>query len=196
MITQSITLDLYLPCDQQRDWLLPLIKKIHRKQVINLELLPVELTPVVGYTRLSAVDFSHLEHGDIVLFDHCLLTKSICQLITANSPLATATLAEQTLTIQSMYGVTMEENMEGPLNSEEGHTEHSVQLEDLPIRLHFELGSITLPMSDIKHLAPGQVFEFEGLLDSPVRLKVNGKEIGRGELVKLGDRPGVRVLVI
>ncbi|WP_204324245.1 FliM/FliN family flagellar motor switch protein, partial [Stenotrophomonas maltophilia] len=57
----------------------------------------------------------------------------------------------------------------------------------------FELGRRSLPLSEIRALGAGHVFDLGLDPDQPVDLVANGTRIGRGEIVEIGERVGVRV---
>jgi type III secretion protein Q len=68
-------------------------------------------------------------------------------------------------------------------------------LDAIPLSLSFQLGSLPLNLGELARLAPGYVFELPGRLDcAEVLLQANGRTIGRGELVAVGDTLGVQVL--
>ena len=68
--------------------------------------------------------------------------------------------------------------------------------DNLPLPLVFEVGSMTLPLSELAALRPGYVFDLNKAPDKLVTLNVNGTRVGRGELVQIEDRVAVRVLEI
>jgi type III secretion protein Q len=70
-------------------------------------------------------------------------------------------------------------------------------LEELPVALDFELGSVTLALGQLAALKPGYVFNLPGRLDSArVLIRANGVKIGHGELVAVGDGLAVQLLAI
>ncbi len=81
---------------------------------------------------------------------------------------------------------------------EEGETmqEPLKSINDLPINLTVEISRFKIPLSKLKKLQPGNFLELPVSLKDNVNLTVNGEVIGRGELVKLGDTLGVKVLEI
>ncbi|GBU17806.1 MULTISPECIES: type III secretion system cytoplasmic ring protein SctQ [Methylobacterium] len=66
-------------------------------------------------------------------------------------------------------------------------------LDSLGVSLSFELGRRSLPLSEIRALGAGHVFDLGLDPDQPVDLVANGTRIGRGEIVEIGERVGVRV---
>lgn len=67
-------------------------------------------------------------------------------------------------------------------------------LDELPVRLVFEVGRLEVPLGELEALGPGYVFELgrdDGVL---VDIVANGRRLGRGEVVTVGGALGVRVL--
>lgn len=90
------------------------------------------------------------------------------------------------------------------LNSSEPFTESAMSetpleqgqeasLGDVPLTVVCQVGSVQLTLADLQQLAEGSVLPLpEGGSDC-VELLVNGRSVGRGELVKIGDGLGVRL---
>lgn len=66
-------------------------------------------------------------------------------------------------------------------------------LDQLPLRLAFDLGERTLSLAELKALQPGQTLELGRPLAGAVQLRVNGALVGTGELVEIDGRLGVTV---
>lgn len=56
------------------------------------------------------------------------------------------------------------------------------------------LGSSRLKVSELMALKAGSVVSLDASLDRDVELRLNGVTIGRGELVTIDDRYGVRII--
>jgi flagellar motor switch/type III secretory pathway protein FliN len=67
-------------------------------------------------------------------------------------------------------------------------------LEALPLRLHVVLGEKEFTLAEVQSFAPGTIVELETAKSDPVRLMVNGKILGEGELVDVEGSLAVRVL--
>ena len=59
-----------------------------------------------------------------------------------------------------------------------------------------EVGRIEMSIKTIMELQPGNMLELNVRPENGVDLVVNGKRIGKGELLKLGESLGVRILDI
>lgn len=64
---------------------------------------------------------------------------------------------------------------------------------DVPVSVTVELGSRTIPISDILTLGPGSVIELGKAAGESLDILVNGKLVARGEAVVVGEKYGVRV---
>ncbi len=64
---------------------------------------------------------------------------------------------------------------------------------DVPVSLTVELGSCLLPMREVLQLNIGSVVQLDKAADEPVQLMINGKLIGRGEVVVLENRLGIKI---
>lgn len=57
-----------------------------------------------------------------------------------------------------------------------------------------EVGRIQMPVKTVMELGPGSVVELQRKASDPVEIFANGRCIGRGEIVVVGEQFGVRVL--
>jgi type III secretion system YscQ/HrcQ family protein len=69
-------------------------------------------------------------------------------------------------------------------------------LEAAEVDVEMRVGSLPLPVSMLAQLQSGYVLELERSVDEGVDLVVDGEVIGRGELVNVDGRLGVRVLMV
>jgi len=67
-------------------------------------------------------------------------------------------------------------------------------LDDLPVRLVFELGRVELSLGELQSLAPGALVPLARPVDEPIDIMANGRRLGRGALVQIGDSLGVRIV--
>jgi len=64
----------------------------------------------------------------------------------------------------------------------------------LPLRLHVVVGEKEFRLGEIQSLSPGTIVELDVAKSDPVRLMVNGKILGEGELVDVEGKLAVKVL--
>lgn len=67
-------------------------------------------------------------------------------------------------------------------------------IEDIPIDIRLELGDLSASLQDLLDLQAGQVLELGHTLNDQVRLVVDGRCIGQAEVVKIGDKFGIRII--
>lgn len=65
--------------------------------------------------------------------------------------------------------------------------------EALGVSVEFVLGNHFLSLQELESLHEGYVFELPGLSVDSVGLRINGRDVGRGRLVRVGDHLGVIV---
>lgn len=66
-------------------------------------------------------------------------------------------------------------------------------LDDIPVKLLFELGRVELSLAEIRQLAPGALIPVQRPLEEGVDILANGRRIGRGNLVQIGASLGIRI---
>jgi flagellar motor switch/type III secretory pathway protein FliN len=66
-------------------------------------------------------------------------------------------------------------------------------VENLQIKLDFDLGSVSLTLAQIKQLRPGHMFSMGRPLGKSVYISSNGQRLARGELIDIDGIVGVRV---
>jgi flagellar motor switch protein FliN len=64
---------------------------------------------------------------------------------------------------------------------------------DIPVNVHVELGSTETSIRDILKMGPGSIIELNREAGAPADLVVNGKLIGQGDVVVVGDNFGIRI---
>ncbi len=69
-------------------------------------------------------------------------------------------------------------------------------LRDVEIEITLEIGRKRMRIADVVKLAPGKTVELDKQAGEPLELLVNGRLIGRGEAVVVGDRYGIRITEI
>lgn len=83
--------------------------------------------------------------------------------------------------------------MQDPTNALPGGSVDEAALDQVPIRLVFEIGRLDLPLAEVRRLGPGYVLPLTKPFESAVDIVANGRRIGHGSLMKIGDSVGVRV---
>ena len=68
-----------------------------------------------------------------------------------------------------------------------------IAIDALPIRLSFDLGSVTLPLAEVERLSVGQVLPTQQAVQDYVAIRANGALVGRGVLMEIDGRLAVSV---
>lgn len=86
-------------------------------------------------------------------------------------------------------------DLEGDFDTEEEGSvdEVSPELDHIPINLVFEVGQKHIPLKELQTLKAGFTFELSNPVERPITIRANGKIIGTGELLRVGERVGVRI---
>ncbi len=157
--------------------------------------LPMPLRLCVGETAVTKARLAKVAQGDVILLTEPFLT-----------PQGGLTLVYSLG--QDRPGFTIQAHLEGslitltaspalrmPLNM----TEHDASgdeptpLDEVPIRLSFDLGTKTITLSELQALQPGSVFSIDRPAHEYLTIRANGAVIGSGQLVEIDGHLGVSV---
>lgn len=75
-------------------------------------------------------------------------------------------------------------------------TSDKLTANDIPVELVVEVAAINISVQKLLELAPGNLLDLGLNPESSVNLVVNNRVIGKGELLKIGETVGVRILQI
>ena len=71
-----------------------------------------------------------------------------------------------------------------------------VNVNEIPLNIVIEVGRVKTSVEKLMELQPGNMLELDLRPENGVDLVVNGRRIAKGELLRIGDTLGVRVLDI
>ncbi|USD39789.1 FliM/FliN family flagellar motor switch protein [Ferrimonas sp. SCSIO 43195] len=66
--------------------------------------------------------------------------------------------------------------------------------QQLPVQVTLELASAEMSLGELTTLGEGDVITLDRMVGEPLDLRVNGALLGRGEVVEVNGRYGVRLL--
>ncbi len=69
-------------------------------------------------------------------------------------------------------------------------------LRDVEVEITLEIGRRKMRIADVLKLSSGQTLQLAKAAGEPLDILVNGRLLGRGEAVVLGDRYGIRITEI
>ena len=163
--------------------------------------LHVPLRFSLGSTRIRLAELRSVAPGDIVsIEDWRAAGAAVVVTAEVGGPAGRrlAGLAEGTrITLQQTRDMTMNRHQDAasaataPPEAGEATLD---RLDALEVSLRFEVGELQLSLGELKNIRAGHVFELgQPLNRSPVRILAHGNLLGKGTLVAVGDRLGVRV---
>ncbi|MBN1914487.1 MAG: type III secretion system cytoplasmic ring protein SctQ [Parachlamydiales bacterium] len=178
--------------------------------------LGVTLQAIGGYVTLEHEQIFSLKKGDFIILDRNGYDpknkKGSLILCLGNTPLYHAKITQNRMKIIDFANY--EENKMENNEPTEFHQEHpeeeslenvattssapekSISLKNLPISLSVEVIRFNVALEKLMKLQPGNFLELPIHPTENVHLSVNGKIIGKGELIQLGDTLGVRIIDI
>lgn len=160
------------------------------------------LSFAVGNTSIQAQEIKDLKKGDFLALENVFYdprtSKGSFRVMLNNNCILRAKLTETT--VKLLEYVSLEE--EPPMSNEENPREEIVKqptdkpqsIDNVPLTITVEVAKIALPLSELKQLQPGNTLPLSINPEEGVVLTVNNKVIGKGELVYLGEKLGVRIL--
>jgi len=166
-----------------------------------LEWLQFPLSFCIGKTRLTLDELHSIERGDIINIDERPMSSEgmlVEARINGRPGIEIIGHVEGfNITVKHWRVQTMaHDNLALPDSSpDSGATNIPPEnLGGLEVPLRFEIGDLSVSLADLKHLQPGFVFELpQPISHGTVRILAHGNVLGKGYLVAIGDRLGVRV---
>ena len=164
------------------------------------ERLPVPMRLCVNSVDLMLAELRTLRAGDIVLPEHGQQPDRIIGVIADHLCCEIERAGERFRLVSRPVSARADARgewfMQHPTDGVDTSHRASIDealLEQLPVRLVFEVGRLDLPLTEIRRLAPGYLLPLTRPTESAVDVVANGRKIGQGSLVKIGDSIGVRV---
>ncbi len=167
----------------------------------GLEWLRIPVPFVVGTTQVSLREISSIAPGDIISIDNwaaagaALLVKAE---LGGSAGRQLVGLAEGSrITLQQSKDTDMNRDLAPQPAADDNNESANLpldRLDALEVSLRFEVGELSLTLGELKSIRPGHVFELAQPINrSAVRIVAHGNVLGKGHLVAVGDRLGVRV---
>ncbi|WP_431324623.1 type III secretion system cytoplasmic ring protein SctQ (plasmid) [Rhizobium sp. YTUHZ045] len=156
--------------------------------------LPVAVAGRIGTLSVPAVVLRKACVGDALLpdispFGHGKITLSAGQLwacadIEGDDLILRGPFRPLSSPLETVHMTTQPELQQDPSEAD---------LDDLEIVLVFECGRWAMPLGELRSAGEGHVFELSRPIDGPVDILANGRRIGRGDIVQIGDELGIRL---
>ena len=197
----------------------PLGETPARANGVSLVDVPVRVFALIGQTVMPLASLRNLTPGDIVLVDEDFGARAGVMVLStldgqgirmrrgAHAAGQSFTATSTWMKLMTIAGSdfhegageldparAMQDSHHQDTGLDEGG-EASFIADSIPVRVTFDVGGCTLTLAELRRLQPGEVMDLDvpaqaGLL----RICVNGKQIGAGEMVDVDGRVGVRVL--
>jgi type III secretion protein Q len=159
--------------------------------------LPVPVCVRAAAATFAVGDIATLSPGDVVMADQCRQHMRTAVAVIAEHLVAPVELTSAGAQIAARptraRGSLWEWSMENGGDRSPADVLQKTDLDDIPVKLLFELGRIELSLAEIRQLAPGALIALQRPLEDSVDILANGRRIGRGNLVQIGDSLGIRI---
>ncbi len=149
--------------------------------------IDVSLRCEVGHTSISQDEWDKIQVGDFVVLDRCsydpLEQKGSTTLLLGTTPLLVARMKPEGMKVLDFAFYQEEENPEEETPSSD-------------FTLTAEIGHVSMPLNKLLHLEPGTMIDLVMRPEHGVDITISGKKVADGELLKLGETLGLRILDI
>jgi len=189
----------------------PLHKKIELAPE-KLQGIEVSLRVEIGSTTLSPEEWRSLMVGDFISLDHASYDpsegKGSVTLLLESTPLLLGRLKPEGIKIAdyAFYYAAAPEPVEADEISAEAEEEHLWESEEVPskqetahegqISLTIELDPIRMPAEHLLGLKIDQILDASLLPSQNVHVVIQGRKAASGDILKLGESIGIRILSI
>lgn len=159
-----------------------------------LDPIPVTLSLRHAETRIDLRDLRRARPGDALLFDRHLPAGQACLLAGGRliAPAAVesdiAHLRAPLIPARSSQWEWLMDDLQDAVGANEAEA-----LDDLPMRVVFEFGRSEMSLKELADLGAGSIIALASPPGEPLSLLVNGRRIGQGEPVRIGEALGVRI---
>lgn len=157
--------------------------------------IPVPLSLRHAEVRLTLGELGRARPGDVLLFDKHLPAGEACLLAGRNlvAPVKIGNGAARLHAAPVPARSSRWEWLMDDLDDDAAAPEDAAALDDLPVRVIFEFGRSEMSLKELAGLGAGSVVALATPPGEPLSLIVNGRRIGQGEPVRIGEALGVRI---
>jgi flagellar motor switch protein FliN/FliY len=145
--------------------------------------IDVSLRCEVGHTTISQDEWDKVQVGDFVILDRCTYDpseeKGSATLLLGTNPLLIARMKSEGMKVLD-FAFYQEET--APATSD--------------LTLTAEIGHVSMPLHKLLHVEPGMMIDLAMSPEQGIDLTLSGKKVAKGELLKLGETVGLRILEI
>jgi type III secretion system YscQ/HrcQ family protein len=182
------------------DYALRLAEGLDRHAGISSSVLdlPIPVCLRVAAANLAAAEIERLSPDDVVLVDASCEPGDAVIAVIGERLVAPVALAPEgpRLATYPIPGATSSWSWSMPTDAMAAAWGADAETDNRPLHVLFEIGRFELPASQVKQLAPNFLLPLEPPHDRTVDIVVDGQRIGRGTLMRIGNRTGVRIIAI
>jgi type III secretion protein Q len=182
------------------DYALRLAEGLDRHAGISRSVLdlPIPVCLRVAAANLAAGEIERLSPDDVVLVDASCEPGHAVIAVIGERFVAPVALAPEgyRFAAHPIPGATSSWAWSMPTDAMAAAWEADAETDNRPLHVLFEIGRFELPASKVKQLAPNALLPLGPLHDQTVDIVVDGQRIGRGTLMQIGNRTGVRVSTV
>jgi flagellar motor switch/type III secretory pathway protein FliN/predicted MFS family arabinose efflux permease len=159
--------------------------------------LPIPVCLRVAAANLAASEIERLSPDDVVLVDASCQPGHVIAVIGERlvAPVALAPEGHR-IAAYPIPGATSSWAWSMPTDAMAAAWDAAAETDNRPLHVLFEIGRFELPASKVKQLVPNAVLPLAPLHDQTVDIVVDGQRIGRGTLMRIGNRTGVRISTV
>ncbi|MEE9351474.1 MAG: FliM/FliN family flagellar motor switch protein [Thiotrichaceae bacterium] len=144
-----------------------------------------------GVLDLTLQELDQLDTSDILIMELSGENQQI-HLRLGSGDFFHASVNSNQLTLESGIQKMSDENLNDSFN--ETNTDTIASIQDVPVRLTFDLGDLILPFKEIQSLTQGYLIDLNTPVTQAVTIRSLNRVIGTGELVNIDGHMGVRVV--
>jgi type III secretion system YscQ/HrcQ family protein len=182
------------------DYALRLAEGLDRHAGISRSVLdlPIPVCLRVAAANLAAGEIERLSPDDVVLVDASCEPSDAVIAVIGERLVAPVALGPEGphLATYPIPGATSSWAWSMPTDAVAAAWEAGAESDNRALHVLFEIGRFELPASQVKQLAPNFLLPLEPPLDQTVDIVVDGQRIGRGTVMRIGNRTGVRIIAV
>jgi type III secretion protein Q len=182
------------------DYALRLAEGLDRHAGISRSVLdlPIPVCLRVAAANLAAGEIERLSPDDVVLVDASCEPGHAVIAVIGERFVAPVALAPEgyRFAAHPIPGATSSWAWSMPTDAMAAAWEADAETDNRPLHVLFEIGRFEMPASKVKQLAPNALLPLRPPHDQTVDIVVDGRRIGRGTLMQIGNRTGVRVSTV
>lgn len=197
---------LFFPEDFRNEWKRHFAK--YHQFVLTDEMkkkLNVDLSVEIGYSEVNIDEFKKIKLGDFLVLDHSSYDstkKEGTAVLTLNGEaIFRGKLKPEGIKLldfprlEEAVKTMADENfeIEEPITEALPNEKREINLEKLPLHVSVEIARLKMTLEELSNLSSGSLLELPIKAEEGVALVINGKIVGKGDLIKIGETVGVRI---